>query len=79
MTLRVREKEQRKMATLVAKQSQQMLELLAAKQEELKQEVVKELVSIRKNIYLTIYIDVLTFIIFNLLKINVREYRRGNQ
>jgi hypothetical protein len=47
MTLRVREKEQRKMATLVAKQSQQMLELLAAKQEELKQEVVKELVSIR--------------------------------
>ncbi|XP_052102140.1 hillarin-like isoform X1 [Mytilus californianus] len=43
MTIRVREKEQRKMANLVEKQSQQMLQLLAAKQEELKQEVAQEL------------------------------------
>lgn len=45
MTLRIREKEQRKMATLVAKQSQQMLQLLADKQEEIKQEMAHELVS----------------------------------
>lgn len=43
MTLRIREKEQRKMATLVAKQSQQMLQLLADKQEEIKQEMAHEL------------------------------------
>jgi len=33
----------------------------------------------KKHIFDYMYIDVLTFIIFNLLKINVREYRRGNQ
>lgn len=49
MTLRIREKEQRKMATLVAKQSQQMLQLLADKQEEIKQEMAQELVGFHRD------------------------------
>ncbi|KAK6188332.1 hypothetical protein SNE40_004527 [Patella caerulea] len=43
MTLRLREKGQRATSEMVKKQSTQMLKLLATKQEELKQEIVKEL------------------------------------
>ncbi|ESP03308.1 hypothetical protein LOTGIDRAFT_137570, partial [Lottia gigantea] len=43
MTLRLREKGQRATSEMVKKQSTQMLQMLAAKQEELKQEIVKEL------------------------------------
>lgn len=46
MTLRLKEKEQKKTASLVIKQSEQMLELLAAKKEELKKDLEKELKAI---------------------------------
>ncbi|XP_060072641.1 hillarin-like [Ylistrum balloti] len=43
MTMRIREKEQKVTSTMVARQSKQMLQLLAAKKEEIKQEIVEEI------------------------------------
>ena len=43
MTLRIKEKEQAMTSNLVQKQSHQMLELLAAKKEELKRDLEREL------------------------------------
>lgn len=43
MTLRLREKEQMRTATMVKKQSEQMLHLIAQKQQELKRELETEL------------------------------------
>ena len=43
MTMRLKEREQKMTSDLVQKQSQQMLDLLAAKKEELKRDLEKEL------------------------------------
>ena len=50
MTLRIQKKEQQETSGMVAKQSQQMLELLKVKQEEARQELAQELVSLNKTV-----------------------------